>query len=113
MAGLGVLRGNILRIPQKGGLKVPHIGWNSLAITQPEGIFRGVPQGAYVYFVHSYYLQAADASEVAARTEYGVSIDAAVQRGGLCATQFHPEKSGRVGLQILRNFAAMAGEERG
>ena len=112
VAGLGVLRGNILRIPQKGGLKVPHIGWNSLAITQPKGIFRGVPQGAYVYFVHSYYLQAADASEVAARTEYGVSIDAAVQRGGLCATQFHPEKSGRVGLQILRNFAAMAGEER-
>lgn len=112
VAGLGVLRGSISRIPQKDGLKVPHIGWNSLAVTQPEGIFRGVPQGAYVYFVHSYYLRAADASEVAARTEYGVSIDAAAQKGSLCATQFHPEKSGRVGLQILRNFAAMAGEER-
>ena len=113
VAGLGVLQGKILRIPQKDGLKVPHIGWNSLSITQPEGIFQGISQDAYVYFVHSYYLQAADASEVAARTEYGALIDAAVQKGGLCATQFHPEKSGRVGLQILRNFAAMAGKERG
>ena len=63
VAGLGVLQGKILRIPQKDGLKVPHIGWNSLSITQPEGIFQGISQDAYVYFVHSYYLQAADASE--------------------------------------------------
>lgn len=110
-AGLGVLQGDIRRIPRKDGLKVPHIGWNSLAVTQRDGLFRGIPQGAYVYFVHSYYLKAAHESEVAARTEYGVSIDAAVQKGNLCATQFHPEKSGRIGLQILRNFVAMSGKE--
>lgn len=113
VAGLGVLRGSIRHIPRKDGLKVPHIGWNSLAITQPDGLFRGIPQNAYVYFVHSYYLQAANEAEVAARTTYGVSIDAAIQRGNLCATQFHPEKSGRIGLQILRNFVAMSGEGRG
>ena len=94
-------------------MKVPHMGWNSLKIDPNSRLFKGIPDGNYVYFVHSYYLQAADASEVAARTEYGALIDAAVQKGGLCATQFHPEKSGRVGLQILRNFAAMAGKERG
>lgn len=110
--GLGVLQGEILRIPQESGLKVPHIGWNSLAITQPDGIFQGIPQDAYVYFVHSYYLKAANEAQVAAHTEYGVLIDAAIQKGNLCATQFHPEKSGRIGLQILRNFAAMSGKER-
>ena len=92
VAGLGVLQGKILRIPQKDGLKVPHIGWNSLSITQPEGIFQGISQDAYVYFVHSYYLQAADASEVAARTEYGALIDAAVQKGRPLR---HPVPSGK------------------
>ncbi len=111
VVGLGVLKGEIRRIPQQDGLKVPHIGWNSLAILQPDGIFQGIPQEAYVYFVHSYYLKAERQEEVAARTQYGVRIDAAVQRGRLCATQFHPEKSGRVGLQILRNFAAMCEED--
>lgn len=109
-AGLGVLQGEIKRIPQNIGLKVPHIGWNSLEITQPDGVFHKIPRNAYVYFVHSYYLQAANGAEVAARTEYGVSIDAAIQKGKLCATQFHPEKSGRIGLQILRNFVAMSGK---
>ena len=112
-AGLGILPGKILKIPEHPGLKIPHMGWNSLKKRPEAKLFRGIEDGSYVYFVHSYYLQAADASEVAARTEYGALIDAAVQKGGLCATQFHPEKSGRVGLQILRNFAAMAGKERG
>lgn len=112
-AGLDVLRGTIRRIPRGDGRKVPHIGWNSLAITQPDGLFHGIPQDASVYFVHSYYLTAANEAEVAARTEYGVPFDAAIQRGKLCATQFHPEKSGRIGLQILRNFAAMSGKGRG
>lgn len=109
-AGLGVLKGEIKRIPRNSGLKVPHIGWNSLEIVQPDGLFRGIPQEAYVYFVHSYYLTAANRAEVAARTAYGVPIDAAVQTGSLCATQFHPEKSGRIGLQILRNFVTMSGK---
>lgn len=110
--GLGILKGHIRRIPSGNGLKVPHIGWNSLQISQREGIFRGVNQNAYVYFVHSYYLDAADKSQVAATAEYGVKIDAAVQTGNICATQFHPEKSGSVGLEILRGFAGMI-KERG
>lgn len=105
--GLGILKGHIRRIPSDVGLKVPHIGWNSLQITQRKGMFRSVDQNAYVYFVHSYYLDAADKSQVAATTEYGVHIDAAVQTGNICAAQFHPEKSGNVGLEILRNFADM------
>lgn len=108
--GLGILKGHIRRIPSGDGLKVPHIGWNSLQIAQREGIFRSVDQNAYVYFVHSYYLDAADKSQVAATAEYGVTIDAAVQTGNVCATQFHPEKSGGVGLEILRGFVAMVNE---
>ena len=102
--GLGVLEGEIRRIPSSTGLKVPHMGWNSLHIVKKDGIFRDIPEDSYVYFVHSYYLQARSQQQVAARTEYGVSIDAAVSDGLLFATQFHPEKSGEVGLQILRNF---------
>ncbi len=108
--GLGILKGHIRRIPSDTGLKVPHIGWNSLQITQRNGIFRSVDQNAYVYFVHSYYLDAADKSQVAATAEYGVKIDAAVQTGNICAVQFHPEKSGNVGLEILRNFADLVRE---
>lgn len=108
--GLGLLKGSITRIPSAGGtLKIPHMGWNSLTICQHDGIFKGIPEDAYVYFVHSYYLKAADDAIVAARTQYGVSIDAAVQYRNIFATQFHPEKSGKVGLQILRNFAEMTG----
>ncbi len=102
--GLGVLEGEIGRIPSDLGLKVPHMGWNSISILKKDGIFRDIPDGSYVYFVHSYYLQARNPQQVAARTEYGVSIDAAVSDGLLFATQFHPEKSGEVGLHILRNF---------
>ena len=104
--GLGLLEGTISRIPSHG-LKVPQIGWNSLTIQQKNGLFHGVADQSYVYFVHSYYLRASNRSDVAATTEYGVTIDAAVERGNLCATQFHPEKSGDTGLQMLRNFAGM------
>lgn len=102
--GLGVLEGEIRKIPSDTGLKVPHMGWNSIRILKRDGIFRDIPEDSYVYFVHSYYLQARNSWQVAARTEYGVAIDAAVSDGLLFATQFHPEKSGEVGLQILRNF---------
>lgn len=105
--GLGVLKGSICRIPETPGRKVPHIGWNSLDLQNRGGLFQGLEEHPYVYFVHSYYLKAADRGIVSATAEYGVTIDAAVQRGSLFAAQFHPEKSGRAGLQMLRNFAEM------
>ena len=112
--GLSVLPGKILRIPDGEGLKVPHIGWNSLSFPNGRGrLFAGLSQEPYVYFVHSYYLKAEDPQIVAATTEYGVSIHAAVEKGNLFACQFHPEKSGAEGLQILRNFAALAAGEKG
>ena len=107
--GLSVLKGRILRIPPETGLKVPHIGWNSLEIEKDGGLFAGHPAEPYVYFVHSYYLQAEE-DVVTATAEYGVKVHAAVQKGNLFACQFHPEKSGETGLQILRNFAALAGK---
>ena len=102
--GLGVLKGSIARIPAGEGLKIPHIGWNSLSLRQTGGLFSGLEAEPYVYFVHSYYLHADDPSIVSAQTQYGVCIDAAVCRGSLHAVQFHPEKSSETGLQILRNF---------
>lgn len=105
--GLGILKGTIARIPAEKGLKIPHIGWNSLALRQQGGLFQGLEEEPYVYFVHSYYLHASDPSIVSAQTEYGVVIDAAVCRGSLHAVQFHPEKSGKTGLAMLKNFAAM------
>lgn len=102
--GLGLLPGRIRRIPGGPGLKIPHMGWNSLTPSPGSRLFRGVKEGSYVYFVHSYYLQAGREELVAARTEYGVTIHAAVETGNLFACQFHPEKSGDVGLQILKNF---------
>lgn len=104
--GLCVLKGKILKIPDSG-LKVPHMGWNSLKIKNNTGVFSGIPQNTYVYFVHSYYLVAENEAEVAATTFYGVSIDAAVSAGNLFGMQFHPEKSGDLGLQMLRNFTAL------
>lgn len=112
--GLGVLPGKILRIPDGEGLKVPHIGWNSLSFPNGRGrLFAGLSQEPYVYFVHSYYLKAEDPQIVAATTEYGVTIHASVEKGNLFACQFHPEKSGAEGLQILQNFAALAAGEKG
>ncbi|MBR3762735.1 MAG: imidazole glycerol phosphate synthase subunit HisH [Lachnospiraceae bacterium] len=104
VAGLGLLKGRIVRIPEKDGLKVPQIGWNDLEFPKESCLFKNFKGGEYVYFVHSYYLQAADESDVAATTEYGVHIHAAVERGNVFACQFHPEKSADVGLKILKNF---------
>ena len=105
-AGLGLLKGKILRIPGDTGLKVPHMGWNSLNLAGESALFQGVGEEPYVYFVHSYYLQAEE-EIVTATAEYGVTIHAAVEKDNLMACQFHPEKSGDVGLKILANFAAM------
>ena len=102
--GLGLLKGSILRIPEKDDLKIPHIGWNSLQYPSRGRLFAGVPEGAYVYFVHSYYLQAQEAGVVKATTEYGVEIHASVEKDNLFACQFHPEKSSDVGMKILQNF---------
>ena len=102
--GLSLLPGRILRIPEGDGLKIPHIGWNDLAFPKKSRLFEGIPEGSYVYFVHSYYLKADRIEDVAATTQYGVEIHAAVERGNVFGCQFHPEKSGDVGLAILRNF---------
>lgn len=107
--GLGVFDGTITKIPNGEGLKIPHMGWNSLTVKKGSRLFEGIEENPYVYFVHSYYLNAADKSIVAAQTEYGVTIDAAVERGNVFATQFHPEKSGETGLKILKNFVDIAG----
>lgn len=107
VAGLGVLKGQILRIPDCQGLKIPHMGWNSLKIRPDSRLFAGISDESYVYFVHSYYLKAADESQVAATTEYSTHIHAAVEAGNVYACQFHPEKSSEVGLQILRNFISL------
>ncbi len=106
--GLNILPGKIVRIPDGPGLKIPHIGWNSLELPKESRLFRGVGEGAYVYFVHSYYLKAEDEGMVAATTRYGVKIHAAVERENVFACQFHPEKSSSVGLGILKNFAGLS-----
>ena len=105
--GLGLLKGQIRRIPDKEGLKIPHIGWNSLELTNNGRLFKGIEEQSYVYFVHSYYLEAEDEQIVKASTDYVTHIHASVESGNVFACQFHPEKSGDVGLQILKNFAAL------
>ncbi len=105
--GLGVLNGKIVKIPAETGLKIPHVGWNSLNIKSNDGLFQGLKPNPYVYFVHSYYLKAENPEVVSSTTTYGVQIDASVQRGNLFATQFHPEKSGQTGLQMLKNFVSI------
>ena len=106
--GLSLLDGDITKIPNAdGSLKIPHMGWNSISIKKHDGIFKNIPDESYVYFVHSYYLTAYDESIVAATTDYGTKIDAAVERGNIIATQFHPEKSGKIGLKMLENFVSM------
>lgn len=102
--GLGIFKGKIVTIPKDNGLKVPHIGWNSVSLKQTDGIFENLRDNSYFYFVHSYYLKDADEKVVAGSTEYGVPIQCAVQQGRVSATQFHPEKSSEAGLTILRNF---------
>ncbi len=105
--GLGLLKGEILRIPDCEGLKIPHMGWNSLDSRPGTRLFAGIEDGTYVYFVHSYYLKAADEAVVAATTEYSAHIHAAIESGSLFACQFHPEKSSDAGLQILKNFISL------
>lgn len=107
--GLGILKGRMVTIPRDRGLKVPHIGWNSVSLKQKDGIFSGIDDNSYFYFVHSYYLKDAAEDVVAGVTEYGVPIECAVQRGNLCAVQFHPEKSSSAGLKLLKNFIEMEG----
>ncbi|MGN0377831.1 MAG: imidazole glycerol phosphate synthase subunit HisH [Suilimivivens sp.] len=109
--GLGLLKGEILRIPDAPGLKIPHIGWNSLTYPNKGKLFQGIPENSYVYFVHSYYLKASDESIVTAATEYGTTIHASVEKDNIFACQFHPEKSSEVGLTILKNFIAMKRED--
>lgn len=105
--GLGILRGKIVKIPDNAGLKVPQIGWNSLKYPNSGRLFRGIAEDSYVYFVHSYYLQAEEPGIVTATTEYAVHIHASVEKGNVFACQFHPEKSSDVGLRILQNFVTV------
>ena len=108
-AGLGIFKGKVVRFSGEAGLKIPQIGWNELEIVKPEcPLFKGVVPGSYVYFVHSFFPQPADASIVATRTEYGQVFASAVWKDNVFATQFHPEKSQKVGLQLLSNFVNLA-----
>jgi len=108
--GLGVMDGDIIRFPSDMNLKVPHMGWNSLDFNPECPLFRGLPENPYVYFVHSYYLKANDESCVCATADYGITFHAAVWKGNCFATQFHPEKSGSVGLAMLKNFVDLTKE---
>ena len=103
--GLGILHGTIRRFPADSGLKIPQIGWNQLEVQKESRLLRGLPQAPYVYFVHSYYVDAADTSTVAATVTYGAVADVLVETDHIFLTQFHPEKSGQAGLCMLRNFA--------
>ena len=102
--GLSLLKGKIVRIPEASGLKIPHIGWNSLKYPNPGRLFQGISEDAYVYFVHSYYLKAQEREIVKATTEYGTLIDASVEKDNIFGCQFHPEKSSDIGMKILQNF---------
>lgn len=105
--GLGILKGEVLRIPEKEDLKIPHMGWNSLHLQNDGRLFRGLKEDSYVYFVHSYYLKATEKEIVKATTDYSVNIHASVEKDNVFACQFHPEKSSDVGLQILKNFVEL------
>ena len=106
--GLGILKGKILKIPSSPGLKIPHMGWNSLQLQNNGRLFRNIPQDTYVYFVHSYYLQAQEPEIVKAVTGYGTELHASVEKDNVFACQFHPEKSGKYGLEILKNLQSLA-----
>jgi len=108
-AGLGVFAGKVVRFTEKPGHKIPQIGWNQLEIVRPDcPLYRGIANGSYVYFVHSFYPQPVDPAIVATRTDYGDNFASSVWRDNVFATQFHPEKSQKVGLQLLQNFAELA-----
>jgi len=104
-AGLGIFKGSVVRFTERPGLKIPQIGWNQLEIVKANcPLYRGIENGSYVYFVHSFYPQPADKSIVATRTDYGDVFASSVWRDNVFATQFHPEKSQKIGLQLLKNF---------
>lgn len=104
VSGLGVFKGKVVRIPKKEGLKIPHMGWNDIAVMKESKILKGLGENPYVYFVHSYYLKADNEGDVSAYTEYGERLGIAVEKNNVFATQFHPEKSGETGMRILKNF---------
>ncbi len=108
--GLGILEGEILRLPAADGLKIPHMGWNNLSFPHSGRLFQGIEEDAFVYFVHSYYLKAKDERIVTAVADYGTCIHASVEKDNVFACQFHPEKSSHVGLEILRNFVGIPGK---
>jgi imidazole glycerol-phosphate synthase subunit HisH len=108
-AGLGIFKGDVVRFPESQGIKIPQIGWNQISITQPAcPIYKGIKDGSYVYFVHSFFPKPQDRSIVATETEYGGAFASSVWRDNVYATQFHPEKSQAIGLQLLKNFVALA-----
>ena len=107
--GLSLLKGRIVRLPDTEDLKIPHIGWNSLKYPNSGRLFAGIPEDSYVYFVHSYYLQAGEPEIVKATTEYGALVHASVEKENVFACQFHPEKSSEVGMKILENFLKVEG----
>ena len=107
VSGLGLLKGRILRLPEADSLKIPNIAWNSLDLCNDGRLFRGIPDHSFVYFLHSYYLHAEEESIVRATIDYGTTVHASVEKDNIFACQFHPEKSGETGLQILKNFAAL------
>jgi glutamine amidotransferase len=108
-AGLSVFRGKVVRFTERPGLKIPQIGWNKLQFARPDcPLYRGIAEGSYVYFVHSFFPKPADASIIATRTEYGEAFASSIWRDNVFATQFHPEKSQKIGLQLLKNFVDLA-----
>lgn len=107
--GLGLMRGRVAKFPAESGLKIPHMGWNTIKIIKPSQLLSGLPEDSFMYFVHSYCVIADDRKSVAATSEYGVVFDAAVEEGLLMGVQFHPEKSGELGHSVLKQFAAMSG----
>lgn len=109
-AGLGIFQGSVVRFTESNGLKIPQIGWNQLEITAADcPLYRGIPNGSYVYFVHSFFPKPSDPGIIATRTEYGGAFASSVWRDNVFATQFHPEKSQNVGLRLLKNFVELAG----
>ena len=110
--GLGIVPGEVVRFPPAPGLKVPHMGWNALRIVRPDPLLAGIEDGAHMYFVHSYYVVPRDESVIACRTEHGTPFVSMIARGNLFATQFHPEKSQRAGLQLLENFAKLPARQQ-
>jgi glutamine amidotransferase len=107
-AGLGIFKGSVVRFSEKDGLKIPQIGWNQIDIVQRDcPLFKGVESGSYVYFVHSFFPKPEDGKIVATRTDYGENFASAIWRDNVFATQFHPEKSQRTGLQLLKNFVEL------